>query len=74
MIVMNWKTGCTGNEETRKRKIVIVGTFVVVLCCVCMEVTIDGFIFFVFVTRNFGTSFCFLFFILFYFRGLEFRT
>ena len=65
MIVMNWKTGCTGNEETRKRKIVIVGTFVVALCCVCMEVTIDGFIFFVFVTRNFGTSFCFLFFILF---------
>ena len=65
MIVMNWKTGCTGNEETRKRKIVIVGTFVVALCCVCMEVTIDGFIFFVFVTRYFGTSFCLLFFILF---------
>ena len=36
MIVMNWKTGCTGNEETRKRKIVIVGTFVVVLCCVVL--------------------------------------
>lgn len=42
VIVMNRKTGCTGNEETRKRKIVIVGTSVV-LCCVvlcraCMEV------------------------------------
>ena len=37
MIVMNWKTGCAGNEETRKRKIAIVGTFVVVLCCaVCV--------------------------------------
>lgn len=34
VIVMNRKTGCTGNEETRKRKIVIVGTSVVVLCCV----------------------------------------